>query len=287
LGKDFIIVTDSCSDLPLTYVKEQEIEVVSLNLVIGDKTYKDDLGQSISHQEFFEAIDNGAVPMTSQPTPDAFYQAFKKGVAEGKSVLYLGVSSGLSGTFNSANIGKQMIEEEYPEANVVCFTTLIGSLGQALFVMKAIELKNEGKSLEEVVAYLSEKVKTQKNLILMSDLSHLKRGGRISGFESAIGSILKINPMIHIDKEGKAQPVDKIRGRNKGLKKLIEFVVENIENPETQTIAICHSNALDDAEKVKAEISKQIQAKDYLLSSIGPVIGSHSGTGAVVVFFLN
>ncbi|PLS19587.1 hypothetical protein CVD28_03990 [Bacillus sp. M6-12] len=287
MNNNYVIVTDSCSDLPIKYVKEQGIDIISLNLVIGDKSYKDDLGQSISHQKLFEAIDSGALPMTSQPSPDAFYEAFKKHVSEGKSVLYIGVSSGLSGTFNSSNIGKLMVEEEFPDAHIVCFTTLIGSLGQALFVQKAIEMKKQGKSLEEITEALSVKVKTQHNMILINDLSHLKRGGRISGLQSAVGTILKINPILQIDKEGKVKELDKIRGRNKALKKLIEFVVENIENPESQTIAICHANALEDAEKVKEAISSQIQVKDFLISSIGPVIGSYSGTGAVVVFFLN
>lgn len=281
------IITDSCSDLPISFVNKEEIPVAPLHLLIGETSYQDDLGQSLSHENFYREIDNGALPMTSQPTPESFYQLFKKEIEKGKDVLYIGVSSGLSGTYNSSNIAKAMIEEEYPESVVVCFTTLIGSLGQALFVQEALALQKEGKSMSDVVSHLEGKVKSQKNLIVVNDLSHLKRGGRISGLQSAVGSILKVHPILQIDKDGKVSNLDKIRGRNKALKKLVEFTIQNIEEPENQTIAISHANALEDAIKVKEEIEKELKVKNFLIESIGPVVGSHSGTGAIAIFFLN
>lgn len=287
MQKPFQIITDSCSDLPLSFVKKEEIPVVPLHLLIGDRSYQDDLGQSITHQQFYQEIENEALPMTSQPTPQAFYQLFKEEVQKGNDILYIGVSSGLSGTFNSSNIARAMIKEEHPEVVVVCFTTLIGSLGQALFVYEALRLQKEGKSLVEIVSVLKEKVESQKNLIVVNDLSHLRRGGRISGLQSAVGSILKVHPILQIDKVGKVSNLDKTRGRNKALKRLVEFTLQNIEEPERQTIAISHANALEDAIKVKEEIEKEIQVKDFLIESIGPVVGSHSGTGAIAIFFLN
>lgn len=287
MTKSYQIITDSCSDLPLSFVKQEGIPVAPLHLLIGDTSYQDDLGQNISHEKFYQEIDAGALPMTSQPTPDTFYQLFKEAVLKGKEVLYIGVSSGLSGTYNSANIAKEMIQDEIPGAVVVCFTTLIGSLGQGLFVREALRLQKKGVSLNELLNHLEEKVKSQKNLIMVNDLSHLKRGGRISGFQSVVGAVLKVHPILQIDKEGKVSSLDKVRGKNKALKRLVDFTLENIKEPEKQTIAISHANALESAMKVKEEIEKELKVKDFLIESIGPVVGSHSGTGAVSIFFLN
>lgn len=285
--KHYSIVTDSCSDIPLSYAIVNQIEVVSLHFMMGGNVYQDDLGQTMSYEDFFKKIDEGEMPTTSQPTPDSFYQIFKKGVEQGNDILYIGVSSELSGTYNSANIAKEMVLEENPEANIVCFSTLNGSMGQTLFIKKAVEMKNEGKSINQVLDVLNQKLSTQRNLIMVNNLEYLRRGGRISGIQSAIGTMLKMNPILQLDKEGKIQAIDKVRGRKKAIRTLIDYVVNNIQSPISQTVSICHANVIDDAETIKEEIMKAVAVKEVIVNSIGPVVGSHSGSGAIGVFFLN
>lgn len=285
--KDFLIVTDSCSDIPFAYAKDNNIEVVPMHFMMGGNVYVDDLGQTMAYEEFYKKIDEGVMPTTSQPTPDSFYNTFKKGIEQGKEILYIGVSSGVSGTYNSANIGKQMVLEEYSDAKIICISTLNASMGQTLFVRKAVEMKKEGKSIDEIFSTLKEKLNTQKLLIMVNNLDYLKRGGRISGIQSTIGTMLKMNPILQVDEEGKIKTVDKVRGRKKSLRTLIDYVINNIESPELQTVSICHANVLEDAEKIKEEIMKEVSVKEIIVSSIGPVVGSHSGSGAIGVFFLN
>lgn len=284
--KNFVIITDSCCDLPRDIIEKKQIPFVSLTFNYHGEEYKDDLGESMPSVKFFNDMKNGAIPKTSQPSSQAFYDAFKGIVSKGMDVIYICVSTGLSGTFNSANIAKNMIKEEFPEARVYIIDILTASLGQGIMVLKAYEMKDDGASYEEIVDYLEMNKQRVNTYITVDDLSHLKRGGRISAAAATIGIVLHIKPLLTLNHEGKVMPIVKIRGRKKVIKRLAEIVIERIENDEEQTIAICHGNCFEEALKLKEYILQEVKVKDVLINYIGPAVGAYGGPGALAVFFM-
>lgn len=283
--KEYIIVTDSCCDLPLEYIERKNIPFVSLTCNLSGKEYKDDLGKSIDYITFYEMMRKGEIPKTSQPNADDFYKVFKDIAKGNKDILYIGVSSGLSGTYNSAGIARNMILEESSEVNIEIIDILTASLGQGIMVMDAVSMKENGAKLKEVVDYL-ENIKLRLNTyITVNDLNYLKRGGRISSTAATFGTILHIKPVITINDEGRVIPALKVKGRKNAISKLADFVVEKIENPEEQIIAISHGDSEEEALKMKELILNKVRVKDVVINYIGPVVGSYGGPGALAVFF--
>lgn len=286
--RDFDIFTDTCSDLPIDYVKGKGLQFARLTCSYNGQTYYDDFGQSLSHKQFFDDVRNGEVPLTSQPSVDEFYQKFKSIVDSGKDILYICVSTGLSGTENSATIAKDMILEEKPEAKIAIVNVLTASLGQGIMVMKAFEMKEEGKSMDEIVGYIESNKQRLNTFMTVDDLNHLKRGGRLSSAAAIIGMILHIKPTLMIDSEGKVAVIGKARGRKSSINKLAELVTERIENAEEQIIGICHGDCLEEALKLKEIISEKIKVKvkDVIINFTGPAVGTHGGPGNLAVFFM-
>ena len=211
---------------------------------------------------------------------------FKVAAQLGKDIIYIGVSSGLSGTYNSANIGRTAILEEFPNAIIHIIDVLTACLGQGLMVRKAVEMKNEGCSVEQIVKEIEENIQNLNTYITVEDLNFLKRGGRISNMAATLGLVLHIKPILTVNQLGKVIPVLKVRGRKKSITKLAEIVKDKIINPETQTIAICHADCYEEAVKLKEEILEVVSTKEVLIHFIGPVVGTFSGPGALAVFFI-
>lgn len=284
--KDFEIFTDSCCDLPIEYIKEKNIKFASLTCSYSGKQYFDDFGQSITHKQFFQDLRNGQTPLTSQPSVEEFYQKFKTIGEENKDILYICVSSGLSGTENSATIAKNMLLEQYPEMKISIINILTASLGQGLMVMKAFEMKEMGKSHDEIVSYMEENKQKLNTYMTVDDLNHLKRGGRLSSAAAMIGIVLHIKPILSINNEGKVITLLKIKGRKSSINKLAEIVAERIQNPEEQTMAICHGDCIEEALKLKECILKLVKVKDVIINYTGPAVGTHGGPGNLAVFFM-
>ena len=284
--KDFQIFTDSCSDLPIEYIKEKGIQFASLSCSYNGKEYKDDFGESLSHKSFFDELRKGATPFTSQPSVDEFYKKFAAIVQNQKDILYICVSTGLSGTENSATIAKQMILDENPEVKIEIVNTLTASLGQGLMVMKAVDMKEEGKTIEDIASYIEGNKQKLNTFMTVDDLNHLKRGGRISSTAAILGIVLHIKPLLTISSEGKVISLLKVKGRKASIAKLAETIIQRIENPEEQVIAICHGDCFEEALKLKEDILKKIKVKDVIINFIGPVIGTHGGPGTLALFFM-
>ncbi|WP_426347897.1 DegV family protein [Alloiococcus sp. CFN-8] len=284
--KDYILMTDSCCDLPREYIEEKNVPFVSLTCRFKDREYKDDFGVSLKHKEFYKGMEEGEVPKTSQPSPDEFYSAFKKYAEEGKDIIYVCVSSGLSGTYNSANIAKGMIQDENPDVNIEIVDILTASLGQGFMVMEAIKLKEEGATFQEVKSFLEESKWKLNTFITVDDLIHLKRGGRISSTAAFLGGLMSLKPIIAINNQGKVDVIQKARGRKSALKDLAKYIINNIENPETTTMYIGHCDAIEDAQKLKEIILEKINLKEVVINFIGPVVGVYGGPGALAAFFV-
>lgn len=284
--RNFEIFTDSCCDLPYEYVKEKNIKFAVLTCSYNGKDYYDDFGQTLSYKQFFEDLRNGAKPMTSQPSVEEFYKKFKAIIEADKDIIYICVSSGLSGTENSANIAKKMILEESPDARIYIVNALTASLGQGLMVMRAIEMKEAGRTLEDIVDYIENNRQRLNTYITVDDLHHLKRGGRLSSAAAMLGIVLHIKPIMTINNEGRVLPLLKVKGRKNSINKLIELVKQRIEAPEDQVVAICHGDCLEEALKLKEGLLKEISVKDVIINYTGPAVGTHGGPGNLAIFFM-
>lgn len=281
-----VIFTDSCCDLSIDYVRENNIEVMPLTVNINSTYVSDDLGQTIKHKDFYDSIRNGEMPSTSTVNTFAFEEKFKEYTKKGYSIIYIGFSSALSGCVNSANIAKGIVEEEMEDADITVVDTKSASLGLGLLVYRASDMLKNGDSKEVIINWLEENKLKVNHWFTVDDLNHLKRGGRVSSTAAAIGTILSIKPIMNVSDEGKLTPITKVKGRKKSIKHLEEMLKEKIVNPEEQTVFISHGDCLDEAEKLRDMIIENNKVKDVIINYVGPTIGSHSGPGTLALFFL-
>lgn len=284
--RDYVIITDSCCDLPIQYIENNNISYIPLTCRFKGKEYEDHFGQTLSYKEFYEGMREGEIPQTSQPSPDVYFKTFQNILKQNKDIIYICVSSGLSGTFNSANIGKSMALENFQNANIHIVDILTASLGQGLMVIKALELQKAGATFKEVIEFLEEQKFNLNTYITVDDLNHLKRGGRISNVAALFGIVLHIKPILTLNNEGKVIPALKVKGRKNAFNKMLRFVCEQIEEPEKQTIMISHGDSESDALKLKELILKELNVKEVIINDICPTVGSYGGPGALAIFFL-
>ena len=280
------IITDSSCDLPREYVDDNNIEVISLVLNLNGQIIKDDLGKTLSYKDFYQKMRDGATPTTSQVNAHEFEEAFIKHIKNGDSIIYISISASLSGTFNSANIAKNNLLEEYPEAKIELVDSLSASIGQGLLVLKACEMRDNGASIEEIVEWIEENKRKVIHSILIDDLNHLKRGGRISGATATIGSLLNIKPSAYLDDEGKLVQGEKIKGKKKALRFLANEVKERAVETENEVLYICHGDCLEEAEALRDIILQEVKFKDVIINYVGNVVGAHAGPGVLAAIFL-
>jgi DegV family protein with EDD domain len=226
------------------------------------------------------------MPATHQINPYRYENLFERYIQEGKAIIYIGFSSALSGSLNSARIAKNELEKKYDNVDITIIDSLSASLGQALLVYNAHHMLEHGSSKEEVVNWVEKNKFMVNHWFTVDDLNHLKRGGRISNMSAFIGTLLSFKPILKINDEGKLVPEAKVRGRKKSLSELAVKVKERIINPEEQTVFICHGDCEEDALKLKEMISKEIKVKEFIISYIGTAVGTHAGPGALAVIFL-
>lgn len=280
------LITDSACDLPIEYIRENNIDFASLSVNIKGKFVIDDLGQTLKYNDFYKLLREGEMPSTSQVNVGTFEDIFTKYVEKGESIIYIGLSSTLSGTFNSASIAREIVLEKNPKADISVIDSLSVSLGEGALVYYACEMIKNGSSKEEVVRWVEDNKRKVVHAITIDDLSHLKRGGRISSATAAVGGLLNIKPTLKIDAEGNVIPGVKIKGKKKVIKYLVDQVKENAVNIEKQVLFICHSDCLSEAELLKEVILSEVKPKDVIINSIGAVIGTHGGPGILAVAFM-
>ncbi|MDL2219024.1 DegV family protein [Ruminococcaceae bacterium OttesenSCG-928-O06] len=284
---EYILFTDSCADLGPEMLEELGVDVECLTFNLGGKEYVNwPDGRDISFDEVYAALRKGATASTSQVNSDDFTKAFRRHLEAGKDILYLGFSSGLSGTVNSARIAAEELDPQYPTARVIVIDTLAASLGQGLLVWHAAQMKKQGKTLDEVAAWVEENKLKLAHWFTVDDLNFLKRGGRLSGAAALFGTMLSIKPVLHVDDEGHLIAMDKVRGRRQSLMALVDKMEKTAIEPAGQTVFISHGGCRDEAEIVAKEIKKRFGTKDIYINYVGPVIGSHSGPGTMALFFL-
>lgn len=281
-----VIIIDSCCDLPKEYIDENNVPVLSMAVNFKGQEYKDDFGVSLPYKDFYDEVRKCEMPSTAQINVYDYSEEFRKHVSLGKSIICIAFSSALSGSYNSACIAKNMILEEYKDADITVIDSRCASLGEGLLDYYAIEMLKNGASKEEIITFIENNKLKINHWFTVDDLNHLKRGGRVSATAAAIGTLLNIKPILHVDDEGRLIPVTKEKGRKKSIKALAEELDKNIVNPEEQIIFISHGDCIEDVELLKKLILERHKVKDIIVNSIGPVVGSHSGPGTVALFFM-
>ncbi|MGD9568327.1 MAG: DegV family protein [Sedimentibacter sp.] len=280
-----VILTDSSCDLSFDYINENNINVISFPYSINGKDYIDDFGKTLSYKDFYNELRNGAMPSTSQISSYTFEQEFKKYAKEGNAVIYIGFSSALSQTFNNSIIARNMVLEEFPDADIAVIDSKSASVGLGLLVFYANEMLKQGKQKNEITEWVENNKLKSNHWFIIDSLDHLKRGGRISATSAAVGTILDVKPLLSVNNEGKLDVVKKIRGRKKAIRELLDEL-QNIKNPQEQTIFINHGDCLADAEQLKRMVINEINVKDVVINYIGPIIGSHTGPGMLCMVFM-
>ena len=285
--REYVIITDSCADFSAEMVEKMEVMVRPLSFTIDGETYMNwPDGRDLSSTDFYKKLRDGGRSSTSQVNTMEFVEMFRPVVESGNDILYLGFSSGLSGTVNSGFVAAEEVMKESPECRINVVDTLAASLGQGLLIWYAVKMKNEGKSLEEVTAWVEENKLNLAHWFTVDDLMFLRRGGRISGTAALLGTMIGIKPVLHVDNEGHLINVEKTRGRKKSLLALVDHMETAAVDPASQTVFISHGDCLEDAEFVADEVRKRFGVGEFYINHVGPVIGSHSGPGTVALFFI-
>lgn len=284
----FEIVTDSSCNLVEDMIDEFGLHVLPLTFMIDGKQYQSYLkGQRTDLKQFYTMMREGKVITTSLPNlADA--EKLLRGILDaGRDVLYIGFSSGLSGTFQAIDLLLSQLAAEYPDRTVLSVDTLAASGGQGLLVWYAARMAENGASIEEVHDWLEDNKLHLAHWFTVDDLMFLWRGGRVSKTSAWAGTVLNIKPVMHVDDEGHLIPLEKVRGRKKSLNALVNHMEKSAIRPiEDQMVFITHGDCIEDAEYVADEVKKRFGVKDVVINYVDPVIGAHSGPGTMALFFL-
>lgn len=283
--RDYVIFTDSCCDVSPEVLAQWGVPYANMTFSFDgeDKEYID---ADISNKEFYDRMRNGAHARTAAINANAFIQAFTPILEEGKDILYVAFSSGLSTTVNSAHMAVEELKETYPDRKIVIVDTLAASAGGGLMVYMALAKKNEGATLEENAAYLEELVPQHCIWFIVDDLEYLKRGGRVSPLVAFAGGVLGIKPVLQMDSEGHLVKVATARGRKKAIEALAAKYAELSYEEKNTPIFISQAQCREDAQLLADMIEQRYGGKVTMITDIGPVIGSHAGPGTIALFFI-
>ncbi len=281
------IITDSCANLTDELIESLDLDIIPLSYYIGGKEYIGyQKGVPTDYKTFYDLARKREKITTSQITYEAFEKAFTEVLETGNDFLYIGFSSGLSGSYQAALRVANDLQKKYPDRKMMVVDSLCASMGQGLLVYHAVQRKNEGKSLEEVAKWVEDNKLRLVHWFTVDDLFFLKRGGRVSATSAVAGTILGIKPVLHVDDEGHLILMEKVRGRKASLNALINHMIETIQDAAQQVIFISHGDCIEDAKYIAEKIKQSIKVKDIIINYIDPVIGAHSGPGTAALFFL-
>lgn len=284
--KEFLISTDNTADLPYSYYKENHIEYMYLTYTMDGVTY--DKKNELPAKEFYAKMRAGSMPTTSQVNAETVKEVWRPYLEQGTDILHLAFSSGLSGSWNSARLAAEELKEEHPEYNIIVIDSLCASLGEGMFVYKAVELRRQGKSIQETAEWLEKHKLNFCHVFTVDDLHHLHRGGRVSKMTAVLGTMINIKPLLHVDDEGHLIPLDKVRGRKKSLVSLVDMMDARLGSyrGKNDVVFISHGDCEKDAQYVADLIRERYGIQNIMINTIGATIGAHAGPGTVALFFM-
>ncbi|MBQ7835981.1 MAG: DegV family protein [Clostridia bacterium] len=285
MTNNFVLLTDSSADLNVALQEELDVEVMPLTVSVDGGDYIP--GNELDIKCFYDSLRLGKSATTSAINLDTAIVAMEKYLSDGKDLLYVAFSSGLSSTAQTGKLAADELREKYPDRKIFVVDSLCASLGQGLLVYYASQLRNEGKSIEEVRDWLESNKLNLCHWFTVDDLHHLKRGGRVSAATAVVGTMLSIKPVLHVDNEGHLINVSKARGRKPSIQALAAKLGETgIGDPADQVIYISHGDCIEDAEYLAGIIREKYNPKKIVIGYVGAVIGAHSGPGTLALFFL-
>ena len=280
----FIILTDSGSDITPEMADKLQVQVMPLMYTLGDGNPMP--GDEVDIKEFYRQLREGKSAKTSAANYEDLTRTLEEIISQGRDVLYIAFSSGLSSTAGTATLVAGELSEKYPDRKIFVVDSLSASLGYGLLVYLAARQRADGKSIEQVRNFVEENKLHLCHWFTVDDLHHLKRGGRVSAATAAIGTMLSIKPVLHVDDAGHLINVSKARGRKASLAALVDQMEKTAVDPAAQTVFISHGDALEDAQLVAQMVREKMGVQDIQIGYIGPVIGAHSGPGTVALFYL-
>lgn len=283
--QNYIILTDSGSDLTRAMAEEMNIKILDLAVTVEGRQPVPD--SELDPKELYAMLRNKKSSSTSAINIEEFSSAMEGYLKEGLDVLYLGFSSGLSSTYSSGHIAAGELAEKYPDRKIYTVDTLCASLGEGLLVYLATRLRHSGASIEEVRDYVESNKLNLCHWFTVDDLFFLKRGGRVSGATAVVGTMLGIKPVMHVDNEGRLIKVTVAKGRKASVNALFDKMKASMLGDPADAVAfISHGDCIDDANYLADRVKNELGVKDVRIGYVGSVIGSHSGPGTLALFYL-
>ena len=282
----FSIVTDTSANLPIEYARENGITIIPFSFYIDGEENTCTDPENFDGKTYYAMLRDGKVVTTSQITPARYMEYMEPILAEGKDVLFICLSSGVSGAFSSSQLAARELAKKFPERKVIPIDSKGASLGEGLLAYYAVNDRAAGMDIDATAEHLNALVPRMNQLFTVDDLKYLKRSGRISGVTAAVGSVLNIKPLLTGNKEGKIVSFAKVRGRKKAVRELAKLYAERITDAREQVIAVSHADCRDEADELCALIRESNPPKDIIIACHEPATGSHVGPGMLAVYFL-
>lgn len=284
--REFVITTDSNSDMDPVYLAEHEIGVMPHYYTVEEEVYGGD--KELSNHEFYDAMRAGKKTTTMASNPAVILEKFEAYAKQGKDILHISFSSELSCAYNNIVNCANEIMESYPEMKIIVIDTLSASLGEGIMIRKAVEMKKEGKSLEETADWIREYCPYINVQFTVDNLDYLYRGGRLSKSSALLGTVINIKPILYVNKEGKLVALSKVRGRKKSLTTLVDNMEERLGEFRDKQIfvGVVHGDCEEDARYIANMITERFGYTDIVIRPIGPSIGAHSGPGTIGIVFM-
>lgn len=283
--RDFVITADSNCDLLPEYIKDKNIGIIPHYYDINGTTYGDEI--NLTPKEFYDKMRAGIMPTTMASNPAVIRETFQKYVDQGLDVLHISFSSALSGGHSNVVTGALEICEENPGAKILVLDSLNASMGEGLVVMKAVQMKESGKDINETAKWIEANKLKFAVQFTVDDLFHLQRGGRVSKMTAVVGSMINVKPLLVINNEGALVPAGTVRGRKKSLAAIVSNMEAQLgEYKDDTIICVVHGDALEDAEYVASLIKEKLHTDHIIINTISPSIGAHSGPGAIGICYL-
>ncbi len=284
--RDFVIVTDTCSDMYQELRSKYNVEYIPMHIMYKGKEVPASLnwGEVFTKRELWDEIATKNRLTTSQINQQEFEECFTKWLDEGKDIMYIACSSALSASVRSAELAAKELANKYPDAKIYCIDSLNACKGEGMMTIKASELRAEGKSIDEVAAWIEENKLRFNQICTVDDLGYLKRAGRVTGASAFFGGILQVKPIIVSDIKGHNAPIAKVKGRKNAINYLVNRCKEVIENPEDQILYVSHGDCEEEAKQFAEKLREAVNPKDIYIDWLGPIIGATTGPGTLVVY---